>query len=79
MDIVQKMQSVLDFQRHHVVFVLSHDDAGALKDSMERTSMQPVPPGPVYSWHFHGVPVQPADVRQSYIVTGWDQPTIHFL
>jgi hypothetical protein len=75
----QRMWMAVETAKHKVVFVLTHDDAASLEKLMEGMARQPTPLGPVYSWHFHGVPVQPADVRQSYIIYGWDQPTIEFI
>lgn len=79
MTIVEKMRSMLDFRgtRHYVVFVLTHQNADDLRETLGRITGRPLPPDE--QWRFEGVSVVAADVRQSYVIEGWDQPLIHML
>ena len=52
MNSVQRMRNMLDFRstRHYVVFVLSHEDAGALHTEIGRATGKPLPPDE--QWRF---------------------------
>lgn len=78
MNIVQRLHSLLDFDRRYHVFVLSHEDADALLTEIGRATGQP-PDRSAVAWSFHHVPVIAAEVHKSYAVEGWEQPVIHML